>query len=236
MKKNSKPGVVVYFDMRPAMKRLTAAQKGILFEAIMDYADDGVLPEFDDIALQIVWDFIQPRLDDDSEKYNATVNARKEAADKRWNKDSNDANASCADAKNANADFAMQTMPTKTKKEKEKENKNNNNEGEDKRARAARFTPPNAQEVAAFAKEHGYTINAEQFVDFYAAKGWRVGNTPMKDWRAAVRNWVRRDHGSNAPPGKRTGAQQYTQRAYNEKDLEPNINEFMEESRRLGYV
>ena len=223
MKKNCKPGVVVYFDMRPAMKRLTAAQKGVLFEAIMDYADDGVLPEFDDIALQIVWDFIQPRLDDDSEKYNATVNARREAADKRWSKDSSDANASDADAKNANADFAMQTMPTKTKKEKE--NKNNNNEG-DKRAREARFTHPEVSDVSSYADEAGIALDAQQFCDYYASKGWRVGNTPMKDWRAAARNWARRDQSTGKPPPVRqVTAQQYAQRVYTEADLAGELTE-----------
>lgn len=95
----------------------------------------------------------------------------------------------------------------------------NHNEGEEKRARAARFSPPDAAEVAAFAQAHGLSINAGQFVDFYTAKGWRVGNSPMKDWRAAVRNWVRRDQSANAPPDRRVSAQMYTQRAYTEAEL-----------------
>lgn len=100
-------------------------------------------------------------------------------------------------------------------------------------ARATRFTPPTVADVAAFAKEHGLSLNAEQFVDFYAAKGWRVGNSPMKDWRAAVRNWVRRDQAPNAPPGKRVGAQQYSQRTYTESELADDItDELLREARR----
>jgi len=34
-------------------------------------------------------------------------------------------------------------------------------------------------------------INAEQFYDFYQSKGWMVGKTKMKDWKAAIRNWER---------------------------------------------
>jgi hypothetical protein len=30
-------------------------------------------------------------------------------------------------------------------------------------------------------------------VDFYASKGWKVGNQPMKDWKAAVRTWEQRE-------------------------------------------
>lgn len=219
MKKSGKPGVVVYFELRPAMKRLTAEQKGILFDAIMDYADEGIMPEFDDIALQIVWDFVQPRLDDDSERYNNTVNARQEAANKRWNKtaDAKDTNASECAAKNANAEFAMQTMPTTTTTttttEKETKNKLKESVGE----KRTRFSPPSPAEVDAYAKEQGINVVGQRFCDFYASKGWKVGGSPMKDWKAAARNWANRDERSfrgSSPPVKAVEQQQYTQRTY----------------------
>lgn len=31
------------------------------------------------------------------------------------------------------------------------------------------------------------------FYDYYESNGWRVGKTPMKDWQAAIRNWVRNE-------------------------------------------
>ena len=34
-------------------------------------------------------------------------------------------------------------------------------------------------------------FDPERFVDFYAQKGWMVGRSRMKDWKAAVRNWLR---------------------------------------------
>lgn len=55
-----------------------------------------------------------------------------------------------------------------------------------------RFTPPSVDEVSAYCKERNNGIDAEQFVDFYTAKGWRIGNNPMKDWKAAVRTWEQR--------------------------------------------
>ena len=33
---------------------------------------------------------------------------------------------------------------------------------------------------------------AMSFFDYYSSKGWQVGRSPMKDWKAAARNWVRR--------------------------------------------
>ena len=56
-----------------------------------------------------------------------------------------------------------------------------------------RFTAPTIEDVEQYAKEKGLNMNAERFVDYYASKGWRVGSSPMKDWRAAARNWAARD-------------------------------------------
>lgn len=59
--------------------------------------------------------------------------------------------------------------------------------------KAKRFTRPSVEEVRAYCAERGNAVNAEAFVDFYESKGWKVGNSPMKDWRAAVRTWEKRD-------------------------------------------
>lgn len=72
------PGTMLYFDVRPSLKRLTNEEKGILFEAILDYGEHGVLPELDG-ALGVAWDFIQPRLDRDRERYDNQVLQRKYA-------------------------------------------------------------------------------------------------------------------------------------------------------------
>jgi len=36
---------------------------------------------------------------------------------------------------------------------------------------------------------------AEEFHDYYQSKGWVVGRSPMKDWRAAARRWMRNKDG-----------------------------------------
>jgi hypothetical protein len=42
-------------------------------------------------------------------------------------------------------------------------------------------------------------VDPEEFVDFYTSKGWKVGKNPMKDWKAAVRTWARRDKTDKQP-------------------------------------
>ena len=58
--------------------------------------------------------------------------------------------------------------------------------------RETRFSPPSLDEVQAYIAERGSAVDAQQFVDFYASKGWMVGKNRMKDWKAAVRTWEKR--------------------------------------------
>ena len=64
-----------------------------------------------------------------------------------------------------------------------------------------RFIPPTVEEVEDYINEKGYNIDAHKFVDYYTANGWRVGKSPMKDWRAAVRNWSRNNYQSDKKQG-----------------------------------
>lgn len=63
----------------------------------------------------------------------------------------------------------------------------------EKESKRKRFTPPSVDEVREYCNEINATISPDAFVDFYAAKGWKVGSQPMKDWKAAVRTWEKRD-------------------------------------------
>ena len=109
-----------------------------------------------------------------------------------------------------------------------------------------RFVVPSVEEVAAYCRERGNSVEPERFVDFYASKGWKVGNQPMKDWKACVRTWERNGSAgasgavgaSGNPAGyggqrnqtaggcgwvgtRRTvSAQEYTQREYSDRERE----------------
>ena len=58
----------------------------------------------------------------------------------------------------------------------------------------SRFVPPDETQAIAFFRENGSNkTEAQTFLDYYQANGWKIsGNTPMKDWQAAARNWIRR--------------------------------------------
>ena len=53
------------------------------------------------------------------------------------------------------------------------------------------FIVPLVSEIEDYCRLRDNGISAEQFYDFYQSKGWMVGKTKMKDWKAAIRNWER---------------------------------------------
>lgn len=79
----------------------------------------------------------------------------------------------------------LQERYTEIEKEKDKD--------KEKDTRDKRFKPPTVEEVRAYCKERRNKVNAEHFVDYYEANGWRVGKNPMRDWKAAIRTWERNE-------------------------------------------
>ncbi len=57
----------------------------------------------------------------------------------------------------------------------------------------AAFVPPTVDEVGKFCAERNNAVDAQVFVDHYTSNGWMVGKNKMKDWKASVRTWEKRD-------------------------------------------
>lgn len=57
----------------------------------------------------------------------------------------------------------------------------------------ARFKKPCVDDIVDYCKERNNNIDAEAFIDFYESKDWKIGKNKMKDWKAAVRTWERRE-------------------------------------------
>ena len=65
------------------------------------------------------------------------------------------------------------------------------------KAKAKRFVTPTLQEAIEYFREKADPFpekQAERFMNFYESKGWMVGRSKMKDWKAAVRNWISRNN------------------------------------------
>lgn len=58
--------------------------------------------------------------------------------------------------------------------------------------KAARFRKPALEEVQAYCKERGNGVDPETFWNFYESKGWKVGQSPMRNWKSCCHTWERR--------------------------------------------
>ncbi len=70
------------------------------------------------------------------------------------------------------------------------------NKGEEKgkKRRPVYLDPPTVEEVARYAESLGYAaFEAERFVAYYAANGWKTSRHDMVSWQAAVCNWQKNE-------------------------------------------
>ena len=64
----------------------------------------------------------------------------------------------------------------------------------DKKRRPVYLDPPTVEEVARYAESLGYAaFEAERFVAYYAANGWKTSRHDMVSWQAAVCNWQKNE-------------------------------------------
>lgn len=60
----------------------------------------------------------------------------------------------------------------------------------DSQKKRKQFAPPTEDEMRSYFISLGSDqVEAAKCYDYYVANGWRVGRNPMRDWRAAARNW-----------------------------------------------
>ena len=64
-----------------------------------------------------------------------------------------------------------------------------------------RFSIPSLEEVEEYCNERNNNVDAQKFIDYYTANGWKVGRNPMKDWRAAVRTWEKNNNDNKRDSG-----------------------------------
>lgn len=74
----ARPGVMIYFDILEPIKKLSDEDKGRLFLAMLEYGQNGTVPQFDGM-LALAWGFVKPKIDKDEEEYNMSVLRRKYA-------------------------------------------------------------------------------------------------------------------------------------------------------------
>lgn len=177
--------VCLYISYLESLVPFSDEEIGRLVRAMLTYAATGEAPQFDGNE-RFVWPTLKAQIDRDEVAY-------RERCEK------NRVNGAKGGRPPKNQTVFTETKgflekPKKAKeKEKEKEKKKEKESIMAGKPPIRQFIPPTVDEVRTYCTEKGYSIDPEKFVDYYTSNGWKVGKNPMKDWKAAVRNWARKE-------------------------------------------
>lgn len=222
-----KKSFVMYRSWGAAIEKMSDEQAGKLIKAIYALQEN---PEAsnDDPAIEFVFEIIKEKMIEDTEAYEATCRRRSEAGKKgnetRWSGADTEKNRKCDKgiAKIANAiNVSQKSQKVANVADTESDTDMKCNEVPSvpvERGTRKRFSPPAVEEVADYCWERKNNVNPETFVDFYTSKGWKVGKEPMKDWKACVRTWEKRD--IRGTPKKKNSFCNFKQNGYDFDELE----------------
>lgn len=56
------------------------------------------------------------------------------------------------------------------------------------------FKKPTLEELKEYCVSASLSVDYQYFYDYYESNGWKVGKNLMKDWKATLRNWNRRNN------------------------------------------
>lgn len=178
MARKKQETLVLFPEVLQITRKFTDAQFGALIRAVFSYRFGGEEYSGDDMAIDVAFQAIANQVD--RLKEYSEINAKNAAGS-----ESKQGGAECSEMQENHP--PIQSVPVLS------------DPVEDTGAQSAkppahtRFSPPSVQEIEEYCTEKGFLLDAERFVDYYASIGWRVGKNPMKDWRAAVRTWVKKD-------------------------------------------
>lgn len=203
----NKPGVMIYFTMRPSRK-LPMEDRLRLYDAMLDYGETGVVPELEG-PLALLWDYFQPQLELDNARYESIRAKRAKAGrlgglasqgsrqPEQEPQDGQEEASEAKEAKEAKEATEANTIQSSTVQS----NPVQSNPVQLRESIAAKappaprkgFVPPTQAEIGAYVREAKLAMDPQEFVDYYTANGWKIGSHTMKDWRAAARNWARKE-------------------------------------------
>ena len=198
-KEKAKRSSFVFYDsFAQAIQMCPEEDQLELFKGIADYALNYKEHKFESTYSQLAWALIKPQLDANWSRY---LNGCKGAVfgGKGGNPNFKKGQTNPYYPKH-NPEDIPEDNPKITPNENENVNVNVNVNGgtgretvEKKPVSTSRaFKKPSIEEVSAYVAQIGANIDAANFVDFYDSKGWMVGTSHMKDWKAAVRTWQRK--------------------------------------------
>jgi hypothetical protein len=190
---DGKKSFMFYCDWQGTFEALPDDKAGELIKHVLRYVNDED-PQSNDILINAVFANIKATLKRDLKKWEQKSNRNRESANMRWQqKNANACERIKLDAKNADRDKVKDTDTVIDKvidKVRDKDILLKKESG--------RFIAPSLQEVKDLAIERKYlNFDFETFINFYESKGWMVGKSKMKDWKASAALWNSRNKNQN---------------------------------------
>lgn len=231
-----KDSFVVRTEWLDAVQYMSHDEAGVLFKMMLNYEsekplDDGI-PDFDNYnEAYIAFMFIRRALDRSDKKYEEALEKQREAgkkgAEKRWGTNKKQESEDSVPMQENRVPIATPTEPSRVPMGSdaisELDSELDSDIEKKKEKKKSRFAPPSLEEVTEYCRERNNNVDPQQFIDFYSSKGWKVGNQPMKDWKACVRTWERREKTRAGTRGKPNPFNQMMQTDYDMKSIEEAI-------------
>lgn len=153
--------MIFYRSFYESLDGMTETTKAQVYDAIFIYGLDFKEPTFTDAMAKSLFTLIKPQIDANVKKYH-----------------------------NGKKPKLKQEISKIEAKDKQLESKTEGNVNVNDNVNVnKKFIIPSLQEVNNYCLERSNGLDAEKFIDYYTSKGWIVGKTKMKDWKACVRNW-----------------------------------------------
>lgn len=184
-----------YDSIIEGAQELPANERGQLYAAVLEYLYYGRDPDFAmKAAPKAIFMSMRPVFDNQRAKQEAGRKGGKAQAKAKQTASKAEAERE-AEAKQggSRAQTEGQADAKQNASEQEQEQEVEKTTAKAVAKKRARFVPPTPEEVDAYIAEKGYSgFDGEGFCAFYASKGWKVGNQPMRDWKRACVTWQKR--------------------------------------------
>lgn len=178
------PGFMTYREAAIMFSLMQEPDAAKAIKATVNYYLYGTVPDDLSGPAAQVFAIMQADIDRNNTKYAGIVERNRANIKKRYGEEST-AGLPVVDQLNSSG---IQTENYKPEAVNQATTRKERGAAKPRNTRETRFTPPTFDEVAEYVKERKSKVDPQEFIDFYAAKGWKIGRCQMKDWKAACRN------------------------------------------------
>jgi hypothetical protein len=178
---------IFYGSWYEAIKSFPAEVQGEIYTAIMEYSLYGKETHDMGKIASAIWTLIRPQVDANRARYeNGCKGAKHGIKGGRPSRNNNPNETPRKPLNNPNEtpndNVYVNENDLLEKKELNKFN-----------SQKKKFLKPSIEDIRDYCLEKQYAVDPELFYSFYESKGWMVGSNPMKDWKAALSTWERKN-------------------------------------------